>query len=208
MNKILFILERYNYDSNDISLLKELIFILLTLYEANILLKRSLISIVEDETTRDTNLLLKDLNINILKVEAVAYYKLARNKNNKLFSLIINENNIATLTSRPSHNLYILVNKLYLYRSKRKYKKCYESNTLDSSNNSIRINNTKSLIYKKILVKLFSKYYNFINVFDRTKTNKLSLYRIYDYKLEFIEDYNKIDLSKSRIYLISGYKLK
>ena len=40
------------------------------------------------------------------------------------------------------------------------------------------------------------------------KANKLLSYRIYNYKLEFTKNYNKIELSKSRIYFIFDYKLK
>ena len=101
-----------------------------------------------------------------------------------------------------SYSSYILVNKLYLYKSKRKYKKCYKSNTL------IYINKTKILTHKEILAKLFLKYYNYINVFDRRKANELLSYYIYNYKLKFTKDCNKIELSKSRIYFIFDYKLK
>ena len=167
-----------------------------------IILKCSLISIVEDKTIRNINSLSRDQNINILKVKVVVYYRLTRDKNNKLFFFIINRNNIASLTSRTSYNSYILVNKLYFYESKRKYKKCYKSNTL------IYINKTEILTHKEILAKLLSKYYNYINVFDRKKTNELLSYRIYNYKLKFTKNYNKIELSKSRIYSIFDYKLK
>ena len=203
-NKILFISRRCEYDYNTTFSYSDLSFIFNTAYTSilRIILKRSLIFIVEDETTKDTNSLSRDQNINILEIEVIVYYRLTRDKNNKLFSLIINENNIASLTSETSRNSHILVNKLYFYESKRKYKKCYKSNT------SIYINKTKILTHEEILAKLFSKYYNYINVFDRRKTNELLSYRIYDYKLEFTKKYNKIELSKSQIYLIFDYKLK
>ena len=155
-----------------------------------------------------------------MKVEAIIYYKLARNKNNKLFSLIIAKTNKIYFTSISSYNSYISVNKLYLYEFEIKYKRCYKSNisiinknrshiSVNSETNYlIRINSAKTLIYNKILVKLLIEYYNFINVFDRAKTNELLSYHLYNYKLEFINNYNKIELSKSRIYLIFDYKLK
>ena len=71
----------------------------------------------------------------------------------------------------------MLVNKLYLYKSRRKYKKCYKSNI------SIYINKIEILTYKELLVKLLSKYYNYIDVFNRTKADELSSHRIYNYKL-------------------------
>ena len=203
-NKILFISRRYKYNYNITFSYSDLSFILNTTYTSILrtILKRSLISIVEDEIIEDINSLSRDQNINILEIEVVVYYRLTRDKNNKLFSLIINENNIASLTSRTSHNLRISVNKLYLYGSERKYKKCCESNTF------IYINKTEILTHKEILAKLFLKYYNYINVFDRIKTDELLSYRIYDYKLNFIKNYNKIELFKSRIYFIFNYKLK
>ena len=174
-----------------------------------IILKRSSSATVEEEIINDTTSLLKN-NIDILEVEAIIYYKLARDKNNKLFSLIIAKTNKAYLTSISSYNSRILVNKSYPYKSEIKYKKCYESNISINSKTSysIRINNAKTLIRNEILIKLLIEYYNYADVFDRTKTDKLSPYRSYNYKLKFIDNYNKIELSKSRIYSIFDYKLK
>ena len=155
-----------------------------------------------------------------MKVEAIVYYKLARDKNNKLFSLIIAEINKTYLTPISSRGPYILVNKLYLCKFEIKYKRYCESNisiinknesyiSINSKTNySIRINSAETLIYNEILVKLLIEYYNFIDVFDRTKANELSSHRLYNYKLEFINNYNKIGLSKSRIYSIFDYKLE
>ena len=223
INKILFVLKRYNYNNNNTSFFKKLIFIFLKLSSLLLLLvisKYSLLAKVEEETINDITSLLKNKDINILKVEVIIYYKLTRDKNNKLFSLIIIRTNKTYLTSIASYNSYILVNKLYSYKSEIKYKKCYKSNTYIINNNesnisinseasyTIRINNIKTLTRDEILVKLLIEYYNYINVFDRIKANKLLSYRLYNYKLEFIDNYNKIELSKSRIYLVFNYKLK
>ena len=211
-DKILFILERYKYNYNVTSSPSSLLFILDSTYTSilkTILLfylllisKRSLISIVEDKTIQKINSLSKDKNIDIFEVGVVVYYRLARDKNNKLFSLIINRNNIASLTLISFHNSYILVNKLYLYKSRRKYKKCYKSNIL------IYINKIEILIYKELLVKLLLKYHNYIDVFNRINANELLFYYVYNYKLKFTENRDKIELSKSRIYSIFDYKLK
>ena len=131
INKILFVLERYYYNNNNTSFLKELIFIFLKLSSILLLLvilKYSSPAIVEEETINDITSLSKNKEINILEVEAVIYYKLTRNKNNKLFSLIITKTNKAYLTSRSSRNSHISVNKLYLYKFEIKYKRCCESN--------------------------------------------------------------------------------
>ena len=103
----------------------------------------------------------------------------------------------------------MLVNKLYLYRFEIKYKRYCESNTSvinknesyisvnSETNYLIKINSAETLIYNEILVKLFIEYYNFADIFNRIKANELLSHRLYNYKLEFIDDYNKIELSKS-----------
>ena len=63
----------------------------------------------------------------------------------------------------------------------------------------------------KMLIKLLTKYYNFKNVFNRFKTNKLFFYRSYNYKIGLKNEnklrYNKIyfmfenKLQKIKIYL-------
>ena len=223
INKILFVLERYYYNNDNTSFSKKLTFISLKLFSILLLLvilKRSLSATVEEETINNITLLSKNKEIDILKIEAVVYYKLARDKNNKLFSLIIAKTDKAYLTSGPSHSSYILVNKLYLYRFEIKYKRCCESNIFiinknkshisvkSETNYSIRINSAETLTRDEILAKLSIEYYNFIDVFDRIKTDELSPHRLYNYKLKFIDDYNKIGLSKSRIYSIFDYKLE
>ena len=212
INKILFVLKRYNYNNNNTSFFKKLIFIFLKLSSLLLLLvilKYSLLIEIEEETIDNITSLFKNKDIDILKVKAIIYYKLARDKNNKLFSFIIIRINKTYLTSIASYNSRILVNKLYFYKSKIKYKKCCESNTYIINNNkfnisvnskasyTIRINSAKTLIRNEILVKLLIEYYNYIDVFDRIKTNKLLSYYLYNYKLEFIDNYNKIELSKS-----------
>ena len=59
-----------------------------------------------------------------------------------------------------------------------------------------------------MLIKLLIEYYNYANVFNKTKANKLLLYYSYNYKIEFAKEANKNILSKSRIYFILKYKLK
>ena len=59
-----------------------------------------------------------------------------------------------------------------------------------------------------MLNKLFINYHNYINVFDKSKTNMLFSYHFYDHKLNFAEDVDKNALSKNRIYLLSNHKFK
>ena len=212
MNKILFVLERYYYNNNNTSSSKKLIFIPLRLSSIlllSVISKYSLSAKVEEETMNDITQLLDYKEINILEIKAIVYYKLARDKNNKLFSFIIAETNKTYFTSISSCGPRISVNKLYLYEFEIKYKRYCESNTSiinkneshtsinSETNYLIRINSAETLIRNEILAKLLIEYYDFIDVFDRIKTNELSSYRSYNYKLEFIDDYNKIELSKS-----------
>ena len=56
--------------------------------------------------------------------------------------------------------------------------------------------------------KLSIDYYNYANVFNKSQTNILSLYRFYDHKLKFVEKVYKNILFKNRIYLILKHKLE
>ena len=47
-----------------------------------------------------------------------------------------------------------------------------------------------------------------MSIFDRIKIDELSSYRLYNYRLKFIDNINKIKLFKTRIYFIFNYKLK
>ena len=59
-----------------------------------------------------------------------------------------------------------------------------------------------------MLSKFSIDYYNYINVFNRSQANILSLYRFYNYKLKFVEGANKNALFKNRIYSISEHKFE
>ena len=126
---------------------------------------------------------------------------LTSNKTNKLFSITSSEiHNSASLSF--VRNSRISVNESCSCHSKLKYKKCCELYT------TIRVNNTKKLTLENVKKKLSKKYHNFLDVFDRSKTDELSPHRECDHKLKFIDGADKAKLSRSRIYLISGSKLK
>ena len=59
-----------------------------------------------------------------------------------------------------------------------------------------------------MLNKLFINYYDYANVFDKLKTNILSLYRFYNHKLKFVKNANKNALFKNRIYLLLNHKFE
>ena len=111
-NKILFVFKRCKYDNNKISIAENLSFLLIISF---IIITRSLKLIFKDKSNEDNfninyskntsnrkksistfktfkKKMIKKLNlIDIAKINALIYYHLIRNKENKLFSLIINE---------------------------------------------------------------------------------------------------------------------
>ena len=119
---------------------------------------------------------------------------------NKIYKniLILSISSI-TRISRDSH---ISINKLYLYNLEKKYKRYYSFNYL------IQINSIDEINSKKVKYRLSTKYYNYLDIFNRTKADILFLYYSYNYKLEFNDNFDKTKLSKSKIYLILEYKLK
>ena len=126
---------------------------------------------------------------------------LTSNKANKLFSITPSEIH----NSAPSpfvRNSRISVNEPCLCHSKLKYKKCCELYT------TVRVNNTKELTPEDVKKKLPKEYHDFLDVFDRSKADELPPHRECDHKLKFIDGADKAKLSRSRIYLISGPKLK
>ena len=111
-NKILFFLERYDYNNNKISILKDLSFLSINL---SIIISRSLKSIIENDSNENISdinhskdVLNKKKSISILKtfkknriqefnlidiieINASTYYHSIKNKENKFFSLTMNE---------------------------------------------------------------------------------------------------------------------
>ena len=110
-NKILFLFKRCDYNNNKILAKKDLSF----LFTSSVIITRSFKFIVENDSNEDnfdinhskkasnkkrSTLTLKTLKekkiqkfnlIDIIEIDAFAYYHLVKNKENKLFSLIMNE---------------------------------------------------------------------------------------------------------------------
>ena len=147
--------------------------------------------------------------LNIVEIDISIYYYLVRNKENKLFSLTMNkiyDTFIKFFEILPSvkRDSRISVNDSYLCNFRIKYKKCYESYIFKNS----QINNIKILIFQKMLSKFSIDYHNYVNVFDRSQADILSLHRFYNYKLKFVEGADKDALFKNRIYSISKHKFE
>ena len=184
---MLFIFKRYKHDNNKVLTSENLSFLSIISF---IVIIRSFKLIVKNELNEDNfdvnsskdikkkststlkafkkKMIQKFNFLNIVEINALIYYYLIRNKENKLFSLIMNEIydtlikffKILSLIKRDNR---ISVNDLYLCNSEIKYKKCYKSYIFKDS----QINNIKVLISQKVLSKFSIDYYNYINVFNR-----------------------------------------
>ena len=144
-------------------------------------------------------------SLDIYEVSISVFYLNARNKRNKLFSLILNKIYFQYNISSPRRPR-VFYNKSYLYKLKSKYKKCCRAQVRLES--LIKVNKISGLDSYKIKVRLSYKYYNFLDIFNRAKIDELPFYRSYNYILEFNDGFNKSKLLKSYIYLISNYKLE
>ena len=149
-DKMLFVFERYKHDNNKVLLSENLSF--LSIISLNNI-KRSLKLIIKNKSNEKSfNMnFSKDIKkrltstlrafkkkmiqkldlLNIIEINASAYYHLVRNKKNKLFSLIINEiydtfiESFEILSPIKRDNR-ISINDLYLCNFRIKYKKCCE----------------------------------------------------------------------------------
>ena len=225
-NKILFVFKRCEYNDNKVSAIENLSF--LSIISFVIIISLKLIVENSDEESSDVNSpkdtrkkstsifktfkekMIQKLDLlNIVEIDISIYYHLTRSKENKFFSLTINEiydifiKSFEILSSVKRDNR-ISVNDSCLCNSKIKYKKCCESYIFKNS----QINNIKILTSQKMLSKFSIDYYNYVNVFDRSQTNILSSYRFYDHKLKFVEKADKNALFKSRIYSILKHKFE
>ena len=163
-NKMLFVFKRYKHDDNKISTSENLSFLSIISF---IIIIRSFKLTVKNKSNEDNididfskNIKKRSTSIfrafkkkmiqefdllNIVKIDALAYYHLIRNKENKFFSLIINEiydiliKSFEILLSIKRDNR-ISINDSCLCNFKIKYKKCYKSYIFkDSQINNIKI---------------------------------------------------------------------
>ena len=185
-NKILFISRRCEYNNNKVLASENLSFLSITSF----IIITSLKPIAENsneenfdinslkDTKKRLTSILKTLKkkmiqkfdlLNIVEINISIYYYLARSKENKLFSLIINKIydtliKFFEILSSMKRDNRISINDSYLCNFKIKYKKCYKSYIFKNS----QINNIKILISQKMLNKFSIDYYNYVNVFDKS----------------------------------------
>ena len=225
-NKILFISKRYKHNNNkvlifeNLSFLPIISFIIIISFKStveNSNKKSSNVNSSKDTRKKSTSIfktfkkkmIQKFDFLNIVEINVSIYYYLIRDKENKLFSLIINKiydifiKSFKILSSMKRDNR-ISINDSYLCNFRIKYKKCYKFYIFKNS----QINNIEILISQKMLNKFSIDYYNYANFFDKSQINILFSHRFYDHKLKFIEEANKNTLFKNRIYSILKHKFE
>ena len=143
--------------------------------------------------------------LDICEVSAAAFYKVARDKQNKLFSLTLNETTPKE-EAPPGQGPRVPPNQPCPCGSQAKFKKCCGSAASMASSASIA--EAAELSQQDLKDRLPPEYHNFLDVFDRSKADVLPPHRSYDHKLEFVDNFDKSQLPKSRIYHMSGHKLE
>ena len=188
-NKMLFVFKRCEYDNNKALAFKNLSFLSKTLF---VVIIRSFKFIVENESNENSfdihyfkDILNKKRSIltfrafkkkmikepdfiDIVEIDALTYYHLARNKENKFFFLTMNEiydilNKSFEVISQLQRNNRISINKLCSYDFEIKYKRCYKLYILKNA----QINNAETLTSQEVFNKFFINYYNYVDVFDK-----------------------------------------
>jgi len=114
-------------------------------------------------------------SMNIAIIEAAAYRSLVKRSNVTTFAIIITKIDRLLKTAR---------NKLE------------DVNLQELSHEEI---------LKEVKAKLSSKYHDYLDVFDRAMADQLPSHRLYDHKIELIDEKTS---SRSRLYHMSDYKLQ
>ena len=143
--------------------------------------------------------------LDIAEISAASFFMSAKDQDNKLFSLTLNE--IAPQSQSESQRTSrIARNGPCPCGSQYKYKRCCGSNI--KAEPTIEISEVADLNQDEIKQRLPEEYYDFVDVFDRAKANILPPHRPYDHRVEFAENVDETKLPKSRIYLMLGHKLE
>ncbi len=115
------------------------------------------------------------VSMNIAMIEAAAYRSLAKRSNVTTFAIIVTEIDRLLKTARN---------------------KPEDVNLQELSHEEV---------LKEVKAKLPSEYHDYLDVFDRAMTDQLSPHRLYDHKIELIDERTS---SRSRLYHMSDYKLQ
>ena len=170
-DKVLFVSGRCEYNDNKVSISKDFSFLSIISFVVTRPFK-FIVKNESDEDNSDMNFskdisnrkkiisilrafkerMIKEFNlINIAEIDASVYYHLTRNKENKLFSLTMNEIYDMLYESSSSRMLQrdnrISLNKSYSCGFEIKYKRCYEFYI----SKAVQINNAEVLISQKVL---------------------------------------------------------
>jgi len=114
-------------------------------------------------------------SINIFMIETVAYRMLVKQSDVKIFAVII-----------------LKIDRLIT--------------TVENKSEEVNLHELfHAEALKQVKIKLFSEYYDYLDIFNRAMINQLSLHRFYDHKIELI---NEETSSRSRLYQMFNHKLQ
>ncbi len=138
--------------------------------------------------------------LDIHEIGASSFYRYARSNDCRLFALTITEESVS-LKPQTKRDPRIGRNHACPCGSGVKFKRCCGSK-------AVKVCETEVLTADDIKERLPSEYHDYLDVFDRSETEKLPPHREYDHQLEFIDEDSKSKLPKSRIYPMSSHKLQ
>ncbi len=114
-------------------------------------------------------------SLNIIMIEAATYRMLVKQSDVKIFAVIISK-----------------IDRLIT--------------TVENKSEEVNLHELSHVeILKKIKVKLFFEYYDYLDVFDRAMIDQLSSHHFYDHKIELIDEER---FSRSRLYQMFDHKLQ
>ncbi len=114
-------------------------------------------------------------SLNIIMIEAATYRMLVKQSDVKIFAVIISK-----------------IDRLIT--------------TVENKSEEVNLHKLSHVeILKKIKVKLFFEYHDYLDVFDRAMIDQLSFHRFYDHKIELVDEEN---FSRSRLYQMFDHKLQ
>ncbi len=161
---------------------------------------------IEQKSSISTQILRRFISsvITQLSEKSSSFSKIVKSSNSVNFASSFNSMNIAMIETAAYRSLVkqsnvttfaIIITKI--------------DRLLKTARNQLKNVNLQELSHKEILkevkAKLSSKYYDYLDVFDRAMTDQLSSHRFYDHKIELI---NERTSSQSRLYHMFDYKLQ
>ncbi len=161
---------------------------------------------IEQKSSTSTQILKKSISSVIIRLseKSSSFSKIVKSSNSVNFASPFDSMNIAMIETAAYKSLVkrsnvttfaIIITKI--------------DRLLKTARNKLEDVNLQELSHEEILkevkAKLSSKYHDYLDVFDRAMTDQLFSHRLYDHKIELIDERTS---SRSRLYHMSDYKLQ